>query len=116
VTDLEKAFIWLFGRDTGMSSKAIMGHMVSGVSDGSWPSDPGDLGRCLRLLEGFPSWNERIGEMAKYGPVWEIYARHWDELRSMMDAEVGADWSKGRKAQSTYDFMKKLQSQAKEPA
>ena len=115
-SELKKAFRWLFSHDTGMSSKAILGQMLAGVSDGSYPSDPADLGRCLRLLEKFPHWERRIVEMAKYGPVWAVYAVHWVELRDMMADEVGIDWSKGREARKTYDRMKALQTQARATA
>ena len=114
--EVRKAFQWLFSNDTGMSSKALLGHMVAGVSDGSYPHDPADLGRCLRLLEKFPQWKERIPEMARYGSVWATYALHWNELRDMMDEEVGIDWSKARKAPKTYEFMSRLQGQARKAA
>jgi hypothetical protein len=94
---MQRGFKWLFGCDTGMSSKAILGHMICGVSDGSWPSDGGDLGRCLRLLDLFPEWKGRIGEMARYGKVWSLYVEHWDQI-------VSAD--------DPYDLMKSLQKQA----
>jgi hypothetical protein len=113
MTELQEAFKWLQGRDTGMSSKAILGHMVSGVSDGSTPSDPADLGRCLRLLEKFPQWKPRIGEMAQYGATWATYVKHWSALETMMSDEVGIDWSKGGSALLTYEYMKALQAQAR---
>lgn len=114
--ELKKAFRWLFSRDTGMSSKAILGHMMAGVSDGSYPHDPSDLGRCLRLLEIFPQWKERIPEMAKYGPVWTVYARHWPDLQKSMEEEVGIGWEKGRKAPKTYELMHRLEQQARAAA
>lgn len=109
-----RVFKWLLGRDTGSSSKAILAHMVCGVSHGEYPYDPADLGRCLRMLELFPEWKARIAEMAGYGKVWAVFIDHWDGLSSMMADEVGIDWSKGREAHRTYEFMCDLRKQAGE--
>lgn len=102
---------WLSSHDTGMSSKAIALHMASGYCDGSAPSDPADLGRCLRMLELFPEWKSRIGEMTRYGGEWLGLAPHWHELAKSMDDEVGIDWSKARAAPKTYDLMRKYRDQ-----
>jgi len=114
MTELQAAFRWLNGNDTGMSSQAICSHMITGECTGSYPYDPSDLGRCLRLLEKFPLWRLRLPEMAAYGPVWAIYVDRWDELHSMMADEVGIDWSKGHRAPQTYAFMKELQDATRE--
>lgn len=101
-----RALLWLAGGDSGMSSKAICYHMLGMKSDGSFPLDPSDLGRCLRLLELFPEWKPRIGEMARYSPYWAALVERWDELAEMMADEVGIDWSKGKRAPRTYAAMK----------
>lgn len=111
---VQRAFKWLNGRDTVMSSEAILSHMMSGTSSGSYPLDPADLGRCLRLLGLFPEWKPRIGEMAGYGKTWAMFAERWDELSKAMADEVGIDWSKGREARQTYDLMKSLRAQSGE--
>jgi hypothetical protein len=103
--DLVKVIEWMAGHDTGSSSKAIAVHMTTGSCDGSYPYVPSDLGRCLRLLELFPEWKPRIGEMARYGKVWAAYIDRWDEIAGSMADEVGIDWSKGRSAKRTYDLM-----------
>lgn len=97
-----RALLWLAGGDSGMSSKAICHHMLGMKCDRSYPLDPSDLGRCLRMLELFPEWKARIGEMASYSPQWAGLAARWDELAAMMADEVGIDWSKGREASRTY--------------
>jgi hypothetical protein len=110
VTDLAKVISWMAGDDTGMSSKAIASHMTGAKSDGSYPYDPADLGRCLRLLEQFPEWKPRIVEMAVYGRVWAAYAARWEEMAKSMADEVGIDWSKSQKAPLTYLLMKQIAS------
>ncbi|NLA68015.1 MAG: hypothetical protein GX856_07205 [Gammaproteobacteria bacterium] len=108
-----RALLWLAGGDSGASSKAICHHMLGMKSDGSFPWDPSDLGRCLRLLELFPEWKPRIGEMARYSYIWSALATRWDELAAMMADEVGIDWSKGKRAPRTYDAMKDAIDQAR---
>jgi len=103
-----KIYRWMAGGDVGLSSKAIAMHMSAGWCDGSYPHDPADLGRCLRLLNLFPEWKPRIKEMARYGDVWERYVTHWDEMEEQMSNEVGIDWSKARSAPLTYDMMKMI--------
>jgi hypothetical protein len=106
-----RAIIWMMGDDAGLSSQAIALHMI-GVEPAAtrWgaatPSDPPDLGRCLRLLEQFPEWKPRLGEMSKYRQ-WALILPRWDEAAAMMAEEVGIDWSKGRSAPETYRFMKR---------
>ncbi|KAF1698317.1 hypothetical protein CSC62_05250 [Pseudoxanthomonas jiangsuensis] len=109
----KRALLWLAGGDSGMSSEAICHHMLGMESDGSFPWDPADLGRCLRLLELFPEWKPRMGEMARYSPIWAALAERWDELATTMAGEVGIDWSKGRKAPLTYAAMKDAIDQAR---
>lgn len=106
---MAKVIEWMGGRDTGMSSKAIAMHMSTGKCDGSYPYDPADLGRCLRLLALFPEWNARMGEMAAYGRAWPAMADRWSEMADSMADEVGIDWSKGRAAPKTYELMKEIQ-------
>jgi hypothetical protein len=83
--------------------------MSGGKVDRSWggghPSDPSDLGRCLRLLELFPEWKPRVSEMAAYGAGWAGLTARWDEIANSMADEVGIAWEKGKSASRTYDLM-----------
>lgn len=101
---------WMMSRDTGISSKSIVAVMTGAnldkCPDLDAPHDPADLGRCLRLLEQFPEWKLRMGEMSKAGRRWEIAVACWHEISASMEAEVGIDWSKGRSAPITYELMK----------
>lgn len=97
---------WVVSRDTGASSLAIWSHMMGCIpSHRSYPSDPSDLGRCLRLLEKVPEWKPRISEMAKYSPGWAGLVMQWEALSVQMDDEAGIDWSEGRDAPETYRTM-----------
>lgn len=111
MTDIAKVMEWFIGDDTGLSSKSIAAHMC-GAKVGRYlnypPSDPSDLGRCLRLLERFPEWKARLPEMATVSKDWAKIIPHWDAAAAMMAEEAGIDWSKGKSARKTYDFMKSV--------
>jgi hypothetical protein len=113
MSDVRPIVEWFLSDDTGVSSEAILGHMTGcgeAVRASHWgamaPSDPADLGRCLRLLERFPEWKPRIAEMAVYGPDWAGLCAQWEVLACSMTEEVGIDWSLGRAAPKTYHLMK----------
>ena len=113
---------WIASGDTGTSSKAIMLWFSAGVVDGTWgastPSDPADLGRCLRLLERFPEWKPRMAEMAGAGGLWPTFSKRWSEIEACFIAECGGElpgrndcgWS----CPKTYDLMKRVHKQAYE--
>lgn len=106
-----RAMRWMLSGDTGLSSEAICAHM-QGITPkrASYPSDPADLGRCLRLLELIPEWKSRIAEMSAYGPGWAGQVECWEELAAAMADEVGIDWSKGKRAPVTYNSMQLAQA------
>lgn len=108
MTSIEhRAIRWLLSDDTGSSSQAICAHFTGNAMPVMMaPSDPGDLGRCLRLLSVIPEWSPRISEMARYSAAWEGIVTVWGRLAELMDYEVGIDWSKGGKAPRTYEAMK----------
>lgn len=107
----DRVLRWLAGNDTGTSSKCVaFTYLGVPCSRPDWPSDPADLGRCLRLMRAVPEIREGFVErMAKLGPVWREMALVWPEIEASMLAEVGMDWEKGYNARKTYDLMKKVQ-------
>lgn len=80
-----KEDLWLAGGDTGRSSKTIWKAMTGRpIGDrASVPLDPADFGRCHRLLEQFPDWRARLGEVAKRYPEWTKLVAAWDELTAL---------------------------------
>lgn len=99
---------WLVSGDTGMSSKAIFDFMRTGTKGGWTPSDPSDLGRCLRLLERFPEWRERMPEMANCSPKWARMMPYWDALETSLLREVGGLHTDGS-APETFQMMKAIE-------
>jgi hypothetical protein len=81
----KRALQWASGRDTGSSSKAILAVMTGNKPQSryDYPSDGGDLGRCLRLLDLIPEWKPRIGEMRAVSPQWAALVDHWDDLAQL---------------------------------
>lgn len=90
---------WLDGDDTGASSKALARYLaplagihthvrLSPYSNGEeHPCDPGDFGRCLRLLEAAPELRPHLKEMASVSPVWARLVGAWEELEALYAEE-----------------------------
>lgn len=99
---------WEHGLFVGTSSATIFrvmtGRWPTGCPGGAdTPSDPGDFGRCHRLLRVKPAWRGRMGEVAaKYG-AWTPLVAAWDELAALYEAK---DYS------ALYDRMKALRGEA----
>lgn len=62
-----RAFEWLLGGDTGISSETLAAHMLGVEKAGPFgkqaPSDAADRGRCIRLLKHIPEWVPRLDEL-----------------------------------------------------
>lgn len=66
----QRALFWALSGDTGLSSEAIVNHMIGNTaatrSGFQPPSDEDDRGRCIRLLELIPEWIPQLKEMLRY--------------------------------------------------
>jgi len=101
---------WLFGHDTGVSSKTIFSVMtgvpcVSGAGGAHYPLDPSDFGRCYRLLKRFPAWRERLMDVAAAYPEWKPMVERWDEMTALYEEEIQN--ANGR-APKLYRLMRQL--------
>lgn len=107
----EKLKDWFRSDDTGLSSQAIVakleGMTLPDVLRWGYchPLDPADLGRCLRLLNKFPEYRERLHEMAECSPQWENLVEHWRELERLYYLGLSRD---DNRAPECYELMKKL--------
>jgi len=83
---------WLMGGDTGISSMAIFAVMTGTryhpPGGTPIPYDPDDFGRCHRLLERFPAWRLRLGEVPAVYPAWTPFVPAWDELTALYVEEL----------------------------
>lgn len=109
MSEERQALMWMGGSDTGISSLAIVSAAlgVDHRSD-SPPYDPADLGRCLRMIQVMPWAARGLSVLRQENAQWGRLVDRWDELRGLMDIEVGIDWSKGDTAPNTYIRMKEL--------
>ena len=73
-SDMLKIIDWATGEDTGTSSTDLVRFMMN-LFPNNWgffiaPSDADDRGRCIRLLNLFPKWWDRLDELAKIDKLW----------------------------------------------
>ena len=99
---------WMMCGNTGMSSETIL-HVMEGTPPPRMgacvPIDPSDFGRCHDLLEAFPIYRLRLGEVAQKYPEWVGLVREWDRLTAMyLAAKESGNW----KSPSLYDAMQPL--------
>jgi len=83
---------WWKGLDVGKSSAAVFAvfcedqwrRSAEDVGEASTPRDADDFGRCKRLLDLFPEWRARLGEVAKkyYSTLWPPIIDRWAELEA----------------------------------
>lgn len=109
MTDAEKALRWLATGEVGASSKTIA-FVLSGqnASPYDYPRDPSDLNRCIKLLDLYPEWRDRLGEVATLSPYWAALIERWADLEATFHEEAGPDWSKARSAPRTYNLMREI--------
>lgn len=99
---------WLSGGDTGTSSETLWAVMtMQNVRRYDIPYDPSDFGRCYRLLNLFPSWQSRLGEVSARFPQWAPFVQHWDELTALYEEAIK---NPERNAHKLYERMKALRT------
>lgn len=104
-----KVIQWLARGDVGLSSRCMALWLGFGErSDRSFPSDPSDLDRCLRLLAWAPGLRESLPKMAEVSPKWAALMARWDEIEASHLAEVGLGWAKARNAPRTFALMRSI--------
>jgi hypothetical protein len=100
--------VWFLNGERGLSSNAMVAHIMGMGGHVDHPYDPDDLRRCRLLVEQVPVIACSLSKMASCSPVWSRIVAHWDELCSLMDAEA-PDWRSGRgSAPNTHALLQKL--------
>src|SRR5690606_32787600 len=98
---------WIVGYDTGISSRTIW-HVMMGTPPPSRvdiPHDPGDFGRCYRLLKLIPEWRGRLREVAERYPIWGPMVEAWDELERMYEAALATEKNVSDESRRMYRRM-----------
>ena len=109
---------WRRGPDTGISSITIWSvmtgrpHGLAGFGP-DVPHDPADFGRCHRLLQAFPEWRVRLGEVVVRYPAWGPMIREWDRMTALYEREIQRQ---DGMAPELYELMQSLQDVARETA
>lgn len=106
----ENAIRWLALGRQGQSSQTIFQRLTGRhlTDRESHPHDPGDFGRCRRLLEDVPELAGHLGELAEISEVWGRLVARWACLCAEMDTEA-PNWRDGvGKSPRTYEIMKTL--------
>jgi hypothetical protein len=89
--ELAPYYDWSDGPDSGISSKTLV-QVITGASLGvrqpSMPLDPGDFGRCYRVLQRFPELRSQLGKVAEAYPEWRLLVQAWDELERVYEEEL----------------------------
>lgn len=80
--DYKAIATWALGRSTGASATCIARQMMGLETDGSYPHDGGDFGRCEALLEAIPEMRNRLDEMKTVNSYWAALVPRWDEIRA----------------------------------
>ena len=78
--DYKALATWALGRSTGASAKCIARHMLGQKTEGDYPHDGGDFGRCEALLDAVPGLRERLPEMASVNRYWAALVPRWHEI------------------------------------
>lgn len=114
-TEQTKALQWIVGGDTGISSETIWSVMMGVEKQGSFgpytPSDPGDFGRCYRLLKLIPEWRDRLHEVAQKHPKWGPMVEAWDELETMYEDALATGQDVSEESRRLYRRMKELEDE-----
>lgn len=115
-TPAGNAMAWLDSGDTGISSRTIWSVMMNRKPVGRWwdadvPHDPGDFGRCYRLLKVMPEWRTRLHEVALKYSDWGPLVQAWDELTALYEEELP-----NGTAPKLYKRIQELRSRRKEIA
>ena len=104
----DKILNWFGTGQIGASSKAMALAAVGVPNDGSHPHDPGDLNRCLMLLDSVPEIRLYMDKVAAMSDTWNILVERWDEVEQCFISEAGLNWRKSGHAPRTYDLMKTI--------
>jgi hypothetical protein len=103
---IETPWDWLASRWTGVSSATIWSVMMgfpSPYKSYDIPYDSSDFHRCHKLLEIFPAWKPRLGEVESKFPFWAPFVREWANLSVVYEYEAQNEVAHGR---GLYDCIK----------
>lgn len=76
------ALTWALSGDTGISSRALLLSAINGKPPAAfdYPSDNGDIGRCVRMLTALPWAYPRsfVGWSHEWSVAWSKIVKRWE--------------------------------------
>lgn len=84
---------WLTSDDVGLSSQymiTVLANLGCPIPNGDTPSDAGDLGRCIRMVEAC-SLESEIPRLFEMGDSWKRIAENWSNLKALYKNEKFED-------------------------
>ena len=99
----DRILLWLAGDETGVSSKVMAFCAVNiNFMPLDHPLDPGDLHRCMLLVEQVPEIKEHFPRIAKLSDPWKNIIENWETLIQTLKSEKMS----GDNMNETYNLLK----------
>lgn len=102
-----KVLEWMLSDDTGVSSETMVAIAFDIPKRGHFgldaPHDPGDFGRCYRLVQSVPEIREHFGKIGEKVKAFHGILANWDELSRIYLRDLPT----GRSAE-LYEKIRKL--------
>jgi hypothetical protein len=103
---------WLAQGEVGESSKTMaFTALGQETTFKSYPLDPDDFKRCLKLLKAAPEVRLHFSAIRALSPTWAALIDHWDELEALFIEEAGTEWNWRWSAPKTYDRIQELRAE-----
>ena len=113
---------WFLDGKIGSATKEIVRKMmgleprynrVKFKEDTYHPSDIDEFGKCVKLLDLFPAWRERLPEMVTVSPEWAVLVANWPKLEAEYRAEVEGKAAEGRTTGKIQTYLLSLKETAR---
>lgn len=113
---------WFLDGKIGSASKAIVRKMmgmeprynrVKFKQDTYAPIDIDEFGKCIKLLDLFPAWRERLPDMVTVSPEWAVLVANWPKLEAEYRAEMDGKAAEGRTTGKIQAYLLSLKETAR---
>lgn len=97
---------WFVNGNTGESSRTLALWLAEGkrANRVSYPFDPADFNRCVRLLEAVPALRANLHTLPHLSKEWAALYDNWSILEETLRKEM----ERGFTAQETYRLMRQI--------
>lgn len=97
---------WFVNGNTGESSKTLALWLAEGkrANRVSYPFDPADFNRCVRLLESVPVLRANLHTLPQLSKEWAALYDNWSILEETLRKEIEGGFT----AQETYRLMRQI--------